>query len=375
LGGEGVYPFNDQLTNGVAIGTLGNEDLKWESTQQMNVGADLNILNDKISITADYYVKNTKDLLFRPDVSGVLGAYGAGGTPPYVNAGSVRNSGFEFMIAYNDNISERIGINVSYNLTTIKNEVTALPAGVDFYEFGSFGVGGMRPSRMQVGYPIGYFFGYETDGVYQSEEEVASRGVSQPNAGAGDLRFVDQDGDNVINFGNNTDKTVIGSPIPDVIMGLNVGVNFFGFDFSAMVYASFGNEILRNYERDQPLANQLSYRIERWTGAGSTNEHPRQFTSTSVLKRNNIISDYFIEDGSFARLRNVQLGYTLPGSLTEKIGASRFRVYVAANNLLTLTKYRGFDPDFSTDDPTVSGIDYGFYPQAKTYMVGFNFNF
>ncbi|ELR70565.1 TonB-dependent receptor [Fulvivirga imtechensis AK7] len=372
LNGEGVYPFDDQLVTGVALGTLGNQDLKWETTHQANFGVDLTVLDGKIDISADYYIKTTKDLLFQPDVSGVVGAYGAGSSPPYINAGTVRNKGFEFLLSYNTKIARDVDFNVTYNLTTINNEVIELPQGVDFFEFGAFGVGGATATRMEVGYPIGYFFGYETDGVYQSSEEVSNRGVTQDGAQAGDLRYVDQNGDDVINFSNDTDRTIIGSPIPDYIMGLNLGLRFKGVDFSANIYSSIGNDILRNYERQQPLANLLAYRMDRWTGPGSTNEHPRL---TTAANNNAVISDYYVEDGSFVRLKNVQLGYTLPQQLVEKIGATRFRIYVAANNLYTLTKYMGYDPDFSSGDPVASGIDYGFYPQPRTYMVGVNLTF
>ena len=372
LGGEGVYPFDDQLVIGSAFGVLGNPDLKWETTHQTDIGLDLTVLNGKLDITADYYVKITKDLLFSPDVSGVLGAYGAGSGPSVINSGDVKNSGLELALNYQTDIGKDIHFNIGYNLTTINNEVTALPAGVDFYEYGAFSVGGTTSSRMQVGYPIGYFFGYETDGVYQTAEEVAQRGVAQQGAQPGDLRFVDQDGSNDINFGDDSDKKMIGSPIPDVTMGLNLGVNMKGFDFSANIYSSFGNDILRNYERQQPLANLLSYRMDRWTGPGSTNEHPRL---TTAGNNNGVISDYFVEDGSFVRLKNIQLGYTLPTQLTEKIGANQFRIYIAANNLVTLTKYQGYDPDFSSASAVASGIDYGFYPQPRTYMLGVNLKF
>lgn len=372
LGGEAVYPFNDQLTTGVAIGTLGNQDLKWETTHQTDIGVDLNLFNGKLEVGADYYIKKTFDLLFQPDISAIGGAYGAGGSPPFVNGGDVKNSGLELLINYSDKIGENLQFNIGYNFTTIKNEVTALPAGVDFYEYGSFSVGGGYATRMEVGYPIGYFFGYKTDGVYQNAEEIAARGVTQDGAQPGDLRFQDLDGSNSISFGNNKDKTIIGSAIPDFIMGLNVGVSYKGFDFSTTLYASIGNEILRNYERQLPLSNMLDYKINRWTGEGSTNEHPRLTTGEN---KNGIISDYFIEDGSFLRIKNIQLGYTMPGTISNRIGARNIRIYVAANNLATFTKYMGYDPDFSSGSPLVSGIDYGFYPQARTFMAGLNLNF
>ena len=372
LGGEAVYPFNDQLSNGIAIGTLGNQDLKWETTHQTNFGVDLTLFNGHVDITADYYVKKTNDLLFQPDVSGIVGAYGPGGSPPFVNAGDVRNKGFEFHIGYSTEIGNDLKINLGYNLTTIDNEVTALPKGVEFYEYGSFGVGGSTATRMEVGMPIGYFFGYKTEGVYQNSAEVSERGVTQSGAQAGDLIYADLNHDGNISFSNDSDKTFLGSAIPDVTMGINLGASYKGFDLSAMLYASIGNEILRNYERQQPLANTLDYKINRWTGEGSTNEHPRL---TTAANNNAVISDYFVEDGSFLRIKNLQLGYSLPTSVIKKIGATKLRVYVAANNLMTFTKYKGFDPDFSSFSPLVSGIDYGYYPQARVYMAGLNLNF
>ncbi len=372
LGGEGVYPFNDQLQNGIAIGAFGNQDLKWETTNQTNFGIDLTLLNGDLDVTTDYFIKSTHDLLFTPDISAIVGAYAAGSSPPIVNGGDVRNSGFEFLINYNHQIKKDFTLTLGYNFTAIKNQVTALQQGVDFYDFGSFGVGGGSATRMQVGYPIGYFFGYKTEGVYQTAEEIASRGVTQEGAKPGDLKYADVNGDGVINFSNNSDKTLLGSAIPKVMMGLNAGLGFKGFDFAVTLYASIGNDILRNYERQQPLANLLAYRINRWTGEGSTNENPRLTTATNT---NGVLSDYFVEDGSFLRIRNIQLGYTLPSSITKKIKANKLRFYVAVNNLATFTNYKGYDPDFSSGSPLTGGVDQGFYPQAKTMMAGLNLNF
>jgi len=370
LGGEAVYPFDDQLVNGVAIGVLANPNLHWETTANFNIGADINLLHDRLSVSADYYIKTTKDLLFQPQISGVLGASGAGGAAPFVNAGSVRNRGFEFIIAYNQTLRNDLRFNARYTLTTIKNEVISMP--VDFLEGGSFGVGGGNATRMQVGQPLGYFYGYKTEGVYQTNDEIAERGVSQDGARPGDLRYADLSGDGTVNFSDNSDKTILGSPIPDVTMGLSLGVDFKGFDFSTLLYTSIGNEIIRNYERQQPLANQLDYKINRWTGPGSTNTEPRLTTGAN---RNNVFSDYYVEDGSYVRIKNVQLGYTIPQALTQRIGATRVRVYVAANNLVTWTKYRGFDPDSSSGAPLGGGMDTGVYPQAKIYMAGLNLTF
>ena len=372
LGGEGVYPFNDLLVTGAAIGRLGNKDLKWERTVQTDIGVDVGLFNDKVNITADYFIKITKDLLFNPEVSALLGSGGAGSSSPYVNAGNVRNMGIEFAINYNTEIIDGLNLRVGYNITAIKNKVIEMADGQEFIEGGSFGVGGVTAVRMQAGYPIGYFFGYKTNGIFQSAEDVATNGVSQAGAEPGDFRYVDVSGDGSINFSNDSDKTIIGSPIPDATMGLNLGLTYKGFDFSALFYASLGNDILRNYERQQPLANQLDYWIERWTGAGSTNETPRL---TTAPNRNAVLSDFYVEDGSFLRIKNIQLGYSLPQSIVQKIHATKIRAYVSVNNLATLTGYKGYDPDFAAGGPIGAGIDYGFYPQPRVFMGGVNINF
>lgn len=372
LGGEAVYPFDDVLVNGVSIGVSGNPDLKWETTAQTNIGFDLSAFEEKLTFSTDYYIKKTSDLLFQPDISGLAGSYGPGQAPPFVNGGDIRNNGFEFSVGYNARLGEDFRFNVSYNLTTIKNEVTSLPSGVEFIAGGDFGVGGVSATRMEVGYPMGYFLGFKTDGIFQSQQEIDESSVTQSDAKPGDLRFVDIDGDGTINFGNNSDKTMIGSPIPKYTMGLSIGASYKGLDFSTILYASIGNEILRNYERQQPMANNLVQNIDRWTGAGSTNEIPRL---TVEATRNAVISDYFVEDGSFVRIRNLQIGYTLPDAWLKKAAVAKLRIYLAANNLYTFTDYKGFDPEFSNGGPLATGIDYGFYPQARTYMAGINLNF
>ena len=223
---------------------------------------------------------------------------------------------------------------------------------------------------MQVGYPIGYFFGYKTDGVFQNTGEVNGE-VQQVDAAPGDLRYVDLNGDKRIDFSGDTDKTMIGSPIPDYTMGLAFGLDYKGIDFASTWYGSFGNDVLRNYERQTPLANLMSYRMNRWTGEGTSNE-PRLTTASN---RNNAISDFYVEDGSYIRIKNVQLGYTFNSDLTQKIGVGRLRIYGAVNNLYTFTEYKGYDPDLGSSSPLESGIDYGFYPSARTYMLGLNLNF
>lgn len=372
LNGEGDYVFNDIIVKGVAIGRASNPDLKWESTSQFNVGADMSI-GRHITTTANYFVKRTKDLLFQPEVSGVLGTAGPGSYPPIINAGDVSNSGVELDIQYQGAMKKRWNVAMGLNFAYLKNVVLSTPKGVDFIPGAGFGVGGSVASRFQKDYPIGFFMGYETDGVFQSQAEIDNAPVKQAGAKPGDFKFKDINGDGVINFSDDSDKKMLGSPLPKFTAGYNLSLSHKGWDISMQLYAAVGQKIVRNYERQQPYANQLSYTINRWTGPNSTNEHPRATTS---LTRNTVFSDYYVEDGSFLRLRNLQVGYTLKGQRLEKLKMTGLRIYLSANNVYTLTKYMGYDPDLgSVGGALGAGIDNGFYPQARTVMLGFSIRF
>ncbi len=371
LDGEGVYVFDDVIIPGTAIGRAGNPDLKWETTRQFNVGLDMTFWK-KLDLTANYFIKNTFDLLFQPDVSAILGSYGPGGYPPIINAGDVSNKGIELEIGYSTESKKDFVFGTNFNFTRIVNKVTGVPEGVDFLPGASFGVGGSVATRFEQGYSIGYFHGFETAGVFQTQEEIASHPVTQEGAQPGDFIFVDQNGDGVINFSDDSDKTNLGSPLPDFTMGLSINLNYKNFDFSSMLYAVLGQDIIRNFERNQPYANQLDYVIERWTGPGSTNEHPRLTTEPT---RNTVFSSYYVEDGSFLRLRNIQLGYSLPSKWIKRLKMERFRIYLAVNNLFTITKYRGYDPDVGSGGALSAGVDYGIYPQARTFMGGVQIKF
>lgn len=372
LNGEGVYVFDDVITQGVALGRASNPDLKWETTRQLNIGVDLTFF-DAVDLTLNYFSKNTYDLLFQPDVSGVIGSYGPGGQPPVINAGDVSNTGVEVELGYQTNPTRDWVFGGNFNATYLSNKVLSVPEGIEFLPGAAFGVGGVVATRFEEGFPIGYFIGYETDGVFQTQEEIDNATVVQEGAKPGDLRFVDQNGDGVISFGNDDDRVMLGSPIPDFTFGLALNARYKAFDISANLYSAIGQEIVRNYERQQPYANQLDYWINRWTGPESSNDVPRLTTDAT---RNTEFSDFFVEDGSFVRLRNIQLGFTLPSQWTEKAKINSLRFYVAANNLITLTRYQGFDPDIGASAGTLSaGVDYGFYPQARVLMGGVNLKF
>ncbi len=368
LNGEGTYVFNDQLVNGLAPGVIANPEIRWEKQKTWDIGVDMKFLDNKLDITADYFKKTTEDLLVTPQVSGIIGGGAAGSGAPTINAGVVENKGLEFAIGYSGNLSDNFKFSVKYNVTTIDNEVISVSSDGGFLSGGSFGVGQDPPSRMEAGYPIGYFRGFKTDGVFQNQAEVDNSAVIDNNVQAGDLRFVDLNNDGEI---DDDDKTYIGDPLPDATMGLNISFDYKDFDFSAYAFASLGNEIVRNYERNQNLTNRTVNYLNRWTGEGTSNTDPRV---TSGANSNGLFSDYFVEDGSFVRLQNIQFGYTInPKSEDSKI--NKLRLYVSASNLFTLTEYRGYDPTASSGSPIGGGIDQGFYPNPKTFLFGLNLKF
>jgi TonB-linked SusC/RagA family outer membrane protein len=373
LSGEGTYVFDGSLVNGAATGQIANPDLKWEEARKFDVGMDMKLFNSKVSLVADYFIDTRKDLLIpNIPVSGITGNYAPGASAPTVNAGTVRNSGFEFSVDYKHDFSENLNMSVGYNVTFLKNEVLEVNNGTGFIEGGSFGVGQPAPSRMQVGLPIGYFYGYKADGLFQNQAEIdanPSQLALGANAAPGDIRFVDTNADGKIDA---NDRTDIGNPIPQATMGFNFQMNYKNLDFAVYTFASVGNDMVRNYERTLSDANRLNYVLDRWTGEGTSNYVPRVTTGATA---NNVFSDYFVEDASYLRIQNIQLGYTLNPNVSELAKITKLRLYAGVNNLYTFTNYRGFDPGASNGNPIGGGIDYGFYPIPRTYLLGLNINF
>ena len=387
LNGEAVYSSNDEveeadLLRGVAEGGLSNPEVRWEKQKTANIGLDAAFLDNRINITVDAYTKETEDLLIAPQVSGVLGASAPGSSAPFVNAGTVQNKGLEFRIAYDDNIGEDFKFNTSFNISTNENEVLFVESENGFQQGGDYGVGlGIITSRMEAGHPIGYFYGYETDGLYQNQAEIDAldalafdedgESISyHSGAEPGDLKFVDTNGDGKI---TEEDKTNIGDPIADMTMGFNLGFNYKNIDFSASAFASLGGDMVRDYERKDTYANRGTYMLDRWTGEGTSNTVPRATSGKSI--NTDEFSDFLVEDASFLRIQNIQVGYTFDQSTIAKIGMEKVRVYISANNVHTFTNYQGYDPSASSGSPIGAGIDKGFYPVAATYMLGLNLKF
>jgi TonB-linked SusC/RagA family outer membrane protein len=380
LDGEAEYTFDGQsLTQGDATGATANPFVTWEGTRQFDLGIDLAFLNDKFSLTADYYIKDTRDLLVvGAPASGLTGVAAPGASGPTVNAGTVRNRGFELAVTYNETFFDELNFSASVNYANNYNEVTELNSETPVFA-GSFGVGGANDiSRFQVGDPIGAYLGLETNGLFQTPEEVASSAQAS-SAQPGDIRFVDQNNDGVI---DDNDRVIIGSQIPRNIFGVSLSFDYKGFDLSTLWEAQTGHDLVRNYERNNPRVNRRDDWINRWTGPGTSNTIPRITTDPGD---NILFSDFFVEDGDYLRIRNIQLGYTLPSEITEKIGSSQVRFYFSVNNVYTFTDYQGYDPSASRgispgdevgSDSALNGTnDQGFYPLARTYILGFNLKF
>lgn len=370
IGGEATYPFNDLITLGNAIGPLANPDLKWETNYQTNIGIDLSLFDNKLDVIVDYYRKKTVDLLLIPEISALLGGSAGGSSPPVVNAGTIENKGFDLSLNFNHQFSDNFSLNAGYNLTTIKNKALSVNNAAGFLPGGLFNLN-QSTSRFQTGLPIGVFYGLKADGVFQNQAEIDAHAV-QPNAQPGDLRYVDVDGDGVIEYGSSDDLTVIGNPIPDVTMGFNLNLNFHSFDFGTSLYVSIGNDVARSYERFLTYSNKPDLYLDRWTGEGTSNSVPR---ASSEASNNQLFSSFYVEDGSFLRIQNVQLGYSIPTKYLSNMGLDQFRFYVAVNNVYTFTKYRGYNPDVSNSNPTSAGVDLGQYPNTRTFTTGINVSF
>ena len=382
LTGEATIAPGDEtsqtdLLNGTAIGLIGNPELKWEEQVAQNIGFDASFFDRKLTLSMDLFSRRTEDLLLDPQASGLIGSAAPGSALPFVNAGTVENKGIEISVGYSKMVSDDFEYNIGFNITTLDNEVVSLngnlaPVG------GEFGVGISQTgiARMIPGLPLGHFYGYKTNGIYQTQGEIDALNAASPNgtyhagAGPGDLRFVDYNGDGEISA---DDRTNIGDPIADITMGFNFGFQYKSIDFSATAFASLGNDMVRDYERQNLYANRGTYMLDRWQGSGTSNTVPRAVSGASI--NTDLFSDYHVEDASFVRLQNVQIGYTFRQDKIKSIGVDKLRIYISGNNLFTISDYYGFDPSASNGAPLGSGIDKGFYPVASTYLLGVNLNF
>ncbi|WP_287677287.1 TonB-dependent receptor [Bacteroides sp.] len=368
---DSMYFFGDNKNNvytGAYPSILANTDIKWETSEQIDLGIDARFLSGRLGLTFDWYDKKTKDWLL---VAPILGSYGTGA--PYINGGDVLNRGVEFGLSWRDQINEfhySINGNIAYN----KNEVTRI-ANSEGIIHGPANVLSHNTAelyRAQVGYPIGYFWGYETDGIFQNDDEVmnyknAEGKVIMPDAKPGDLRFVDKNGDGTI---DDNDKGMIGDPNPDITFGLSANMSYKGFDLSIVTSGVAGNQIARSYRSgNEAFHNYTTEILDRWHGEGTSNTVPRVTASASI--NDLYISDRYIENGSYWRISNITIGYDFK-KLFKNLPLQQARLYVTGQNLATLTAYKGLDPEvgYGYDSSWASGIDLGFYPSPRTFMVG-----
>lgn len=363
-----VFGNPQALVTGGAPLTIPNEDIKWETTEQLNIGTDLTLLDNKLAITIEYYIKDTKDMLVDVPLPGNVGVV----FYPTANAGKVRNSGFEFSADYKQKIGE-FDFSLGANLATIKNEVISLGGGEDIYKAPFFGE---NLTRTRVGDPIGSFYGYQIDGIFQDnydvEEYINSTGQQiQSDAQPGDYRFVNQNDDNKI---DDKDKVNLGSPIPSMTYGFNASLAYKGFDIQIFFQGVYGNKIFncnKYFTEGTGQFNLDTKMLNAWSGKGTSNTLANPGGSAMNLKA----SSRYIEDGAYLRLKNLQIGYTIPKLLSERVGLYEARIYIAATNLLTFTKYSGFDPEIGITNGLDMGVDRGTYPQARTLTMGVTLKF
>ena len=347
-----------------------NPDLKWETTRQLDFGLDLAFFQGSLRATFDYFDRQTSDMLVQVPVPSSLGFPNT----PWMNAGSVSNKGFEVTLGYDGKIGNDFQYHINGNVSTYKNKVKSLGSGANIPGKGIH-LGYFSYTMTEPGQPIGYFYGYKTDGVFQTQEEIdnyKNNGqMVMPNAKPGDLKFQDLNKDGKL---DDEDRTMTGNPHPDFTFGLTLGAEWKGFDISAFFQGSVGNDILNILKYDiysgtgwynAPKDILTTY----WNGPGSTNEN---FAIDADSRMNLEMSDWYVENGSYVRLKNLTIGYTLPSEWTKKITINNLRFFVAAQNLFTITGYSGLDPEIGeiNNSPLYKGCDMGFYPQPRTFMFG-----
>jgi TonB-linked SusC/RagA family outer membrane protein len=368
------YDINGTGTSsvqGFAPTRIGNPDAKWETNVSTDIGFEAAFLNNKIGIKFDWYSKQTKDLLYNPELPGVAGA----ADRPYVNIASMSNKGVDVELSYRNQWGD-FALEATGVLTTVNNKITKIAEGVEFFDSGIIGgrINGV-PSRNMVGHSMSEFFGYHIIGLFQSAAEVDAA-PEQTGAEPGFNRYQDTDGNGKI---EPADRTFIGNPNPDFTYGLNLDLKYKNFDLAAFFYGSQGNEIFNwntwwiDYWPSFQGQKSKELLYESWTPTRTNTRVPKA-SNKSNFSTNNEITDYYIEDGSYLRLKTLQLGYTIPQSVTSKLKINSIRVYLQGVNLFTFTKYSGLDPEIGGSDLNF-GTDMGNYPLVKQYLVGLNVNF
>jgi TonB-linked SusC/RagA family outer membrane protein len=355
LNSSGSAVFGNNVVLGLAPAYIADPNLHWETVRSWEAGLELNVLSNRLHIEGAYYNKLTRDILV--SVPGI-----AGTIPGLSNLGQVTNKGIEFQANWGNNIGKDFYYTIGGNITTIKNNVNALSTtGFQIID---------GASKTTAGYPIGYFYGYISDGIYQTDAEIKQSPVSKiGEVKPGDIKYRDVDGDGFI---TEKDRTLIGNPTPDFTYGISLTASYKGFDFGLDLTGVYGNEIFRSWNRNTfAQFNYQAERLDRWHGPGTSNWEPILNTGRS---NNYLISTYYIEDGSFFRIRNIQIGYNFNYEKLSKLHIQSLRIYVNAQNLQTFKNNTGYTSEFG-GSATSFGVDNGSYPLPAIYSAGINLNF
>ncbi len=354
------------ITNGAVALTSANPDLKWETATQTNVGLDAEFFDGRIQFTTDFYLKKNSDILYAAPIPLV-----AGTAAPIQNVATAENRGLELALNYR-NFDKKLKYTVGGNIAFVKSKVTGLGRGGDPVYSGYVQSANANASKTDVGHPIASFFGYVTDGIFQNQTEVETAAFQANETAPGDIRFKDLDGSGVI---DEKDRTFIGNPTPRFSYGLNTDFEWKGIELNLFFQGTQGNDIYVNTTRfDFNYVNRPSSALARWTGEGTSGSEPR--VNLNDLNQNARVSDRFVQDGSYFRLKTLQIGYNLPKTWLKKARFEKLKIYLTGQNLLTFTKYDGLDPEIGTIGGGLEiGIDRGFYPQARTVLGGVSLTF
>lgn len=358
--GQTLYPSATQVR-------LANSELKWETLKQTNIGFDMGLIDNRLQLTGDYFIAKTEDVLFGFPI---LLSTGNDGGNPISNAATVENRGFELSASYREQVTSDFSFNASVNFTKLRNELVSLGNGLNESIQGN--------TITRSGEPVGMWYVLQTDGLFQSQEEInnytnSEGDIIQPNAAPGDIRFKDVNDDGQI---TNADKTVVSSPWPDFEIGLNASAVYKNFDFSMNWIGSFGAEVYNGFRSVvDRFDDDSNYRsgIQPWTPENPNTDFPRIVRGTTLNSRGD--SDRWLEDGSFVRLKYIGVGYTIPETILNRIGFDKARISLSAQNIITITDYQGLDPEFSNPNIFQRGVDFGSYPNVQNYSLGVEIGF
>ncbi len=372
--GTSFYPItgtNNGATEGYYRSRIGNPDAKWETSTTTNIGFDATLLNGKFEVVLDIWRKDTKDLLFQVPLAGVVGT---SASAPSVNIASMRNEGIDFQVINKGKLTSDLKYDLTFNASFLRNEITSLAPNVTYFNGNTYR--GITPIRNEVGKGISSFYGYKVIGYFNSASEVAA--AKQAGAAIGRFKYADVNGDGSI---TPDDRTSIGSPIPTFTGGINIGLSYKNFDFSTYIYTSLGNDIFNMSKWFTDFFGTFEgsgkgiRAKDSWTPALGDNAKAPIWESASNISTSGAENSWYVENGGYLRMQNISIGYTMPSKMLTKVGLSKARISLSANNIFTITKYSGLDPGVGGAVDTNFGIDVGNYPVTRSFNLGLNLAF